>query len=92
MYVCTFYERYLLINYLIHNDFLQSLVFIVILALGLFAGGIASAVNAANVTDDLDGINCDKIGHKQIREVCKITEQMRDGQVASAVSFKIYSG
>ena len=77
--------------------FLQSIVFCVILVLGLIAGGAASAANAANISSDLDDARCDRLDDyeniiprellERLEELCDDFETLRDVQAASAVSF-----
>ena len=76
----------------------QAIIFTVLLALGLVSGGIPSAINAANLQEDyLDPSNCDSLeyyrnspAYSLIEETCDNLEQIRDSQIASAVSSSIY--
>ena len=75
----------------------QAIIFTVLLALGLVSGGIPSATNAANLQEDyLDQPECDSIEdyrnsnfYSLIEEICDNLEQIRDSQIASAVSCSI---
>ena len=62
---------------------LQSAVFSVLFALGFFAGGAASAANAADVQDAIDAFGCDLVAS----EACDNLEQLRNSMAAAAVSF-----
>ena len=68
--------------------FLQSIVFSILFALGLLAGGIASAANAADVQDALDTLGqfCEFL-----EEFCDDAEQLRNSMAATAVSIYVYS-
>lgn len=74
--------------------FLQNSLISVFFAIALIVGGVASIINAANLQDDMDHTDC--IGHgnhepkvdKYILQTCHANaKQLRESQVASAVSF-----
>ena len=73
-------------------NILQNAVFCVLFALGLFAGGAASAANAADVQDDYyDRFQCDEIidnfpDDNPAVEACERIARIRDSQAAAAVS------
>ena len=67
----------------------QALILTAFSTLGLFVGGVYSAVNAADVQDDyLDKINCEEYdpSDDSIRELCSDLEEVRSSQVSAAVS------
>ena len=57
----------------------------------MIAGGIASAVNAADVQDDLDTFDliCDDPPNDSFAEFCDDYEQLRNSMAAAAVSSAI---
>ena len=61
-----------------------------LLALGLISGGIASAVNAADVQEDYienEFLRCDEDDTPSVFEgICDDLETLRNSQAASAVS------
>ena len=65
------------------------MIAIVILGLALLSGGIPSAINAADVQKDYIGVFCD--GYYRYTEICDNLKQIRDFQVAAAVSVLICS-
>ena len=67
----------------------QAIIITAFLTLGLFAGGVASAVNVADIQDDyLDQINCKEYDPSNdfIRQLCNDLEEVRSSQVSAAVS------
>ena len=83
-------------------SFSQCTIFSILLALAFLAGGIPSAVNAADVQEDyLDRFRCDEIQDlpdnfspdvREAKEQCDYIEQLRNSQAAAAVSLLyIYS-
>ena len=67
----------------------QALILTAFLTVGLFIGGVYSAVNAADVQDDyLDKINCEEYDPSDdfIRELCNDLEEVRSSQISAAVS------
>ena len=76
----------------------QAIIFTVLLALGLVSGGIPCATNAADLQEHyLDSSACDSLenyrnntAYSLIEETCDNLEQIRDSQIASAVSSSIY--
>ena len=69
--------------------FSQCTIFSILLAFAFLAGGIPSAVNAADVQEDyLDRFRCDDIqdNFPYAREQCDYIEQLRNSQAAAAVS------
>ena len=68
--------------------YIQCITFTVLLAVALFAGGAASAANAADVQDDyIDILQCDETsGNSVFESVCDDLEQLRNSQAAAAVS------
>ena len=67
----------------------QALIISGFLTLGLFAGGVASAVNTVDIQDDyLDQIDCKEYDPSNdfIRELCNDLEEVRASQVSAAVS------
>ena len=77
---------------LVHDECncLQNIIFNILLALGLLAGGISSAVNASDVQRDLiDSAEqyCDADdSSQQLEEYCSDIKRLRDTQAAAAVS------
>ena len=74
---------------------LQNIVFGVLLTLGLLAGGIASAANAADIQDDYiepteQLCDADNIP-QQFEDNCNDVRRIRDSQAAAAVSFNACS-
>ena len=71
---------------------LQNAVFCILLALGLLAGGIASAANAADVQDDYyEPLRCDELSDDlpddhPVVEICDDFERLRNSQAAGGVS------
>ena len=60
------------------------------------SGGIASAVNAGNVSGDIDDIGCNDLSDNipedhPFVEICNSLKQMRNSQAATAVSFINYT-
>ena len=74
------------------NYILQNAVFCIFYALGLFAGGAASAANAADIQEDYyDALRCDDIpdnipDDNPFVQACDDFEQIRNSQAAGAVS------
>ena len=79
------------------HSILQAIIFTVLLALGLVSGGIPSAANAANIQEDyLDPFRCDSRenyrdspAYSFLDDTCDDLEQIRNSQIASAVSCSI---
>ena len=70
---------------------LQCAILSILLALGLISGGIPSAVNAAQVQEDLDDSNCDQDNlSDRAQEECDQATAIRGSQAASAVSSSVY--
>ena len=71
---------------------LQNVIFCAFFVLGLVGGGAGSAANAAHVNDGLDELGCNDfdelpvVYQQFIEEICDDGEQIRDCQIASAVS------
>ena len=70
---------------------LQNGVFCILFALGLLAGGIGSAANAANVASDYDDAQCAELrdrfpDNSLFAETCDNFERLRNSQAAGAVS------
>ena len=78
-----------------YGHVLQCIIYTVLLILALIAGGVASAVNAAEVQDYyVDGLQCDNLGSSSFyigiqEELCYDLKQIRNSQAASTVSIDI---
>ena len=70
--------------------FFQCAIFCIVLALALISGGIASAVNAADIKEDYidpSETSCDRDDlPDEVEEDCNNLQAIRDAQAASAVS------
>ena len=70
---------------------LQNMIAIVILGLALPSGGIPSAINAADVQKDYIDYYCKGYYRIYFIETCDKFKQIRDTQIAAAVSVLICS-
>ena len=84
VHVCIYIYK---IHYVIYH--LQNIIFSVLLAIGLLAGGSASAWNAADIKKDhIDHIDCDRDNlSQQAENLCNDLNRIRASQAAAAVSF-----
>ena len=76
---------------------MQAIIFTVLLALGLVSGGIPSVTNASDIQEDhIDPLQCDSHedynnAYFSVEEKCDDLEEIRNSQIASAVSSSVYT-